>query len=182
MLDNFYFTHLNIDNYEEMVADTRLYILEKIKSIPNSGFSLLPDNQEFIDNCKLFSKWVNDNQLEVSRVAVHILEPNTTGHLHIDGFSDVSTLAVNLNMQNCEGTQTKFFEVSVPGKKYRTLNGALEYTVFDFDDNTCKEVAYYDLEKPVLFNISKPHRVYNLQDTKRISLSVRFVNHPIDLI
>lgn len=181
MLDNFYFKYVEIENYDNIIAEIRQYILKEIEKISKPGFSLLDNNQDFIENCPLFHNWVVLQGLEISRVAVHILESNTIGYLHTDSFSNVSSLALNMDIQNCAGTQTKFYTVTVPGNQHTTLSGSLSYTVFDFN-KTCTEVDCYDLKKPVLFNISKPHRVYNLKDTKRISLSVRFVLHPLHLL
>lgn len=181
-VDDFYFKYIDIDNLEDILEETRSYVLKKVEEIPNPGFALLNNTDEFIENCPLIVSWVKNQGLELSKVAVHILEPNTEGFLHSDFYSDVSKLALNLDMSNCSGTETKMFRVDSPGKKITTLNGALSYTVYDFDKSVCAEVGSFDLKTPTLFNISKPHKVYNLKDSKRISLSLRFVLHPLHLI
>jgi len=181
MMNDFYFKYVSLDNYDVILTETRQYVLTEVKKITKPGFALLDDAQQFIIHCPIFYNWVKTQGLEISKVAVHILEPNTVGYLHKDGCSEQSYLALNMDMQNCAGTQTKFLVPLTEGKEFKTLNGALSYTVYEGAD-AFPEICFYDLEKPVIFNISQPHRVYNLKDTTRISLSIRFVNNPLHLI
>lgn len=181
MLNDFYFKYIDIQNYDVIITEARQYILKEIEKISKPGFALLDDKQEFIDSCPIFYNWIKSHGLDISKVAVHILEPNTIGYLHTDSYSEDSYLALNMDMSNCADTQTKFFKPIKPGKEFKTLNGSLSYTVFECDD-TCTEVCYYNLSKPVIFNITQPHRVYNLKDTKRVSLSIRFTSNPFNLI
>lgn len=181
MLNDFYFKYIDIHGYDTIIVEVRQFILKEVEQISKPGFALLDNKQKFIDSCPIFYSWIKSHGLDISKVAVHILEPNTVGYLHTDSYSEDSYLALNMDMQNCAGTQTKFFTPVTEGKEFKTLNGSLSYIVYN-DADDFPEVCLYDLAKPVIFNIAKPHRVYNLKDTKRISLSIRFVRNPLNLI
>jgi len=181
--DNFYYKHIDMENYQEIIEEIRFYLIPLLDtSISGVGIIKIPEN-DLINNCTKLSDWLKQNDMFIEMAALHIMPKKHTGYIHSDhDGSGKTNLAFNLDIENGDTTTTKFFEVSVPGKIVHTSGQGLPYVVYPYSKDTCKKVTEYNLTKPVLLNISKPHLVTNDTDHRRVALTLRFKNDPVHLL
>lgn len=180
-MDNFYYQHIDIENYQEIIKEARLYILNKVNSIHHQGFAGLKEVEEFKLNCPSFVAWLNANELTIRILAVHIMNAGQIGQLHSDSYTEESRLSLNLNIENCDATKTRLYEVSEPGVPVLS-NGGYPYFIYKYDPVTCKKITEYDVTSPLLFDTSKPHQVTNYTNKRRVCLTIRFTKDPVHLL
>lgn len=183
--DNFYFEHIDIENYDKIVQELRPYVLMKLNQMGANFYSglLRLSESDLLDNCPAISNWFNKNNMELVMSAVHIMQAQGIGQLHSDSNEDATDrLALNIDIENADVTKTKLYQVSVPGITYKTAGQKLPYIVYQNNADTCKQVTEYDLSTPVLFDYVKPHLVTNLTDKRRVAITLRFKNDPVHLL
>ena len=182
-LDNFYYKHIDIENYQEIIEEIRSYLIPFLDTnISGIGIIKIPQT-DLTDNCTKLSNWLKQNDMFIEMAALHIMPKKQTGYIHSDHDGSRKTnLAFNLDVENGDSTTTAFFEVNAPGKIVHTARQGLPYVVYPYSKDTCKKVTEYNLTKPVLLNISKPHLVINDTDHRRVALTLRFETDPVHLL
>lgn len=82
------------------------------------------------------------------------------------------TAAINIPMENCEGSGTLFYERinDIPEAYYP------KYDCGGLDHNSVKEVFRFELNKPAVLRINVPHGVYNPHKEDRVVATFRFYN------
>lgn len=141
------------------------------------------DCTRFEQECPLFKKWVDEKNLEI-RLVIGIKvyahnEQEATQKPHTDLDEVGSEYALNVPVENCEGTYTAQFDI-VNGKQYTAYledEEKTKYMVYS-DDIELKEVTRFYLTKATWFNTLVPHQVVNPTDKTRLSLSIRFKKNP----
>jgi hypothetical protein len=107
------------------------------------------------------------NLLEhLSSVAVVVIPPGKELPIHHDTGSPVYSL--NIPLENCEGTYTKFYTSTqepelIPGIMYR------------YDPDCCTEVDRVYMDRPHVINVQQPHSAHNPTDRTRILIAVRLL-------
>lgn len=183
--DNFYYTHIDIENYDVIIQELRFCVLLKLDQMGANFYSglLRLSEKNLLDNCPQLLNWFNKNNMELVMSAIHIMQPYGIGQLHSDSDGSVpGRLALNLDIENGNITKTKLYKVNVPGTMYLTTGQKLPYIVYQNNTDTCEQVTEYDLSKPVLFDYVKPHCVTNSTDLRRVAITLRFKNDPVHLI
>ena len=146
--ENFYFEHIDIENYDTIMQELRPYVLVKLNQMDAnyySGLLRLPE-KELLDNCPAISNWFAKNNMELIMSAIHIMQGRKTGQLHSDSNEDATNrLALNLDIENADITKTKLYKISVPGTMHYTTGQSLPYIVYQNNKETCEKVAEYDL-------------------------------------
>jgi len=178
--DNFYFTPIDIKNYDSIIKEVRSYIVRVVDISKEGIIGVDPD--DFKNNCPTILSWFIENNIELIELSTHVLAPRASGGLHADNDGTTGPrLSLNMDIINCSAPKTEFYEVSIPPRPMVTRQG-YSFFLYDFDENTCKKVTEYDLSKPVILNISKPHMVTNRTPSHRIALTMRFKTDPVHLI
>jgi hypothetical protein len=176
MVDNFYYKYVDIQNYEDIVAEMSPYISNYIKGFKLGFHHIACD--KVLDNCHLFRQWINDNKLQLRVAGIIIVPPKTDNHTHIDYIhSDYSRLALNFEIENCRIPKTKLYHTDAkPVIAYTPSK--IEYWKYP-EDAKFTEIAQFDLSQPVLFNTQIPHQVCNSNSyRRRVSISFRFYQDP----
>ena len=171
----FYFKYVPLINYEDMIAELKPYILQYIEGF-RFGFHLI-EPALVLANCPIFADWIKANNLQIESTGIIIVSPNTNINIHIDYTTKpVSSLALNMEIQNCRIPKTKlYFTESVPTIAYTPSN--VEYFKYD-DDAVFKKIGEFDLSQAVLFDAQVPHQVCNQTNERRVSISFRFSKDP----
>jgi hypothetical protein len=171
----FYFKYVLIDNYEDMVAELQPYILKHIEGFKLGFHQMKPSL--VLDNCPIFSQWINSNKLQLRIIGIIIVPPYTDNQTHIDYINnDFSSLALNMEIENCRIPKTKMFLTdSLPIIAYTPSK--IEYWKYE-DDAIFTQVEEFDLSQPVLFETQIPHQVCNQTNQRRVSISFRFYEDP----
>jgi hypothetical protein len=171
----FYFKYVPLINYEDIIAELKPYILKYIEGF-RFGFHLI-EPKLVLDNCLIFSEWIRSSNLQIESIGIIIVAPNTNNIIHIDYTSKpVSSLALNMEIQNCRIPKTKLYLTeSTPVITYTLSN--TEYCKYN-DDAVFTQVGEFDLYQPVLFETQIPHQVCNQTNKRRVSISFRFSKDP----
>ena len=183
--DNFYFEHIDIENYDVIIQELRSHVLLKLNQMGTNFYSglLRLSEKDLLDNCPQLLSWFNKNNMELIMSAVHIMQAHGIGQLHSDSNGDeTGRLALNFDIENADVTKTKLYKINVPGTMHLTSGQKLPYIVYQNNADTCKQVTEYDLSKPVLFDNTKPHSVTNHTDCRRVAITLRFRNDPVHLL
>lgn len=96
--------------------------------------------------------------------------------IHTDGSSEQkiqNDYRLVIPIFNTEGTKTRFYECTDPGKAVIEYEGGPQYKLYDWDK--CTEFTSYELTSPVLINTNYPHSVDGpSNEWHRISLGITF--------
>lgn len=102
----------------------------------------------------------------VSSVAVVVIPPGQELPIHHDTGSPVYSL--NIPIENCEGTYTKFYTSTlepelIPGIMYK------------YDPEYCAEVSKVYMDRPHVINVQQAHSAHNTGDKIRLLVAVRLL-------
>jgi hypothetical protein len=176
----FYWKHIDIDNYDNVINEIRCYMNDELKNILYPyGFGIYNNKSKFQEHCGLFMNWVASHSLKIRRIAVIKLPPHRIQNIHRDSIEDLTnTYGLNLNLYNCENSYTRMFELidenNVPVTSYTPFGQPF----IPYHESQCREVTRYNLSKPVLLDLNKLHSVINNTNDIRISISIRFTTKP----
>jgi hypothetical protein len=154
---------------------------EEIKAIQQEVRDKMPDNEDFFQTIELERKTFMG--LELNVVVLIQAAPG----FGLDGFGihrdaddeEVRTLAINIPLDNCDESTTKFWKTNAEEIIQYTPNG-MPYRFFEREN--CEEVTEFKLTKPVIFSIQVPHSVINPQPVWRRAISLRFEKDPWHLV
>ena len=90
-----------------------------------------------------------------------------------------SPLALNIPLENCEGSITKFWKTDLPINVRYTVNN-VPYSYCNAED--CEKISEINFTQPFIFDSKIPHSVSNPQNVWRRAISLRFLDDPSCLI
>jgi len=99
--------------------------------------------------------------------------------IHTDSTERLSSLAVNIPLENCAESFTKFWKTNKPITVSYTSNN-LPYHSFNVED--CEKISELKFIHPFIFDTKIPHSVSNPQHVWRRGISLRFKDDPSFLI
>jgi len=176
----FYWKHIDIDDYDNVIDEIRRCISDELKSTQyRNGFDIYKNKAKFQEQCGLFMNWMSKHSLKIRRIGVIKFPPKRIQDIHRDSIEDLTnTYGLNLNLYNCENSYTRMFELInenyVPVLSYTT--SGIPYGIYP--ESQCREITRYNLSKPVLLDVNKLHSVVNDSNYTRISISIRFTTRP----
>jgi len=175
--NKFLFQKIHLSNFKEICEELRSHVLTHLP--PNKNNFNHMDSIKLLKDCPLIKNWIIKNSLMLRKIAVIILEPNSTGSVHTD--TQGNFLALNFPILNCENTYTGLYKIIKGNPKIIAMSNGLTYNTFD--ECEFEEIARYNIvESAILFNTKVPHRVNNPTDTKRVAVSFRFNPDPWNLV
>jgi hypothetical protein len=171
-MDKFYWSHIDIPNYEEIQKDFKDQF-HYVKPIIRPGFNVIKEHIMLFSKNKSLTDFFEKNDLIVRTLAIICTRPMDSQEIHIDYLrADFDHLALNFEIFNCKNNFTVMYD-SFKSPVFK-VDAENKIEFFDFDTDKCVEKTRFNLSKPVLFNTQLPHQVYNLTDEPRISISFRF--------
>jgi hypothetical protein len=155
---------------------------EEVTAIQESYKNAIPNNTLFYQNLKIDKEYFCN--LKILFPALIQCAPWSgfkTDTIHIDlRNSEVhGTLALNIPLEHCEGSTTKFWKSTAPTIIEHTSNN---YDYSYFDPKYCEQISEFKLNRPVLFDTDIPHNVVNPQPVWRRAISLRFAKDPWHLV
>jgi hypothetical protein len=113
--------------------------------------------------------WINN----ISFIGIVIVPPGASP-IHIDTGYNVG---FNFPVLNCKRTHTIFYklndDVDIDSKLSKLKNHVV---LNEFEQHEVKEITRFELDGPVLMNVSIPHQIINTNNAVRVSASLRFKN------
>jgi hypothetical protein len=176
----FYWKHIDIDDYDNVIDEIRCCISDELKSTQyRNGFDIYKNKGKFQEQCGLFMNWMSKHSLKIRKIAVIKFPPNRIQNIHRDSLEDLTnTYGLNLNLYNCENSYTRMFEQINKNYVPVTLHTPGGLPFIYYPESQCLEVTRYNLSKPVLLDLNKLHSVVNNTNDVRISISIRFTTQP----
>ena len=155
---------------------------EEIETIQQKVRAKLPDNSEFFQPISIEQEFFLG--LEIYIVVLIQAAPgfgldNYGIHKDFDDTNQGRCLAINIPLDNCEESITKFWETDKPDNIQFTPNG-MPYNLIEEKD--CRYISEFKLTQPIIFNTCVPHNVVNPQKVWRRAISIRFKDDPWHLI
>jgi len=175
---DFYWKNIHIDNYDALIKEMQECMSYQL--LNDNKFGLYHyDLDIFQQTCPLFNEWVNSKSLSIRRIAIIKIYPGKRQDIHRDFLEDsTNTFGLNLNLYNCVNNYTRMFELIDSNFKPPVSYGPNGKPFYSYNENHCREVTRYNLEKPVLLDLNKLHQVVNLTNDIRLSVSFRFTTRP----
>ena len=101
-------------------------------------------------------------------------------NIHTDFIpADKCPYALNIPLENCEGSTTSFWKANKPPEIRHTPEGTTYRYV---DSKDCEKISELKFIKPFMFDTNIPHSVMNPQNVWRRAISLRFVDDPSHLV
>jgi len=188
--ETFYFQKLSIDFGKEMqdLIDYYKPIIETIE--PNCTFTTLavfPDKDFYPRTFK---------GVPVCSICAIISTPMSETQIHSDSSMTNpetgvnNSLALQIPIEGTEGTDTIFWssfdESPTTMLTYKTSPSMYNQRCWQKENSfyylpkryTCTEVGRCTIDSPYLINVGEYHSVRNIKNTRRVTLSVRFIEDP----
>lgn len=174
-MHNLYYKAVDIPGWEDIARELGvLYNTVSFDAVQDL-FTQIPIAR-MIELSPTLGRWLDSFGYTVKRAAIVKCAANKMDYSpHVD--SDVSCLAINIPLYNCDQTWTAFYDI-VKGGFFQAYqeNMAIYYGVTV--DAEFVEQCRYQLDRPLLINTKIPHAVFNPTDHMRLALTLRFSNDP----
>lgn len=176
-----YFNHIDVPNWQDIVAQLRTYIYSQ-SGVPEDAksFFYFQDVEKVKHAAPLLFETFKEMGLpEINYVAVtHVIAETEHQHPHSDNVPQA--VRINFPIENCNDTYTVFYKnTQLP--KHGTNNNGVPYLRFYLDQ--CEEVARFELTQPTALLVNVPHIIERKnKNDPRISVSVGFVTDPWHLL
>jgi len=174
----FYWKNIYIENYDDIINQIRNHMNYQLLNDDKFGLYHY-DINKFEQTCTLFTNWLSSKSLTIKRIAIIKIFPGKRQDIHRDFLDDLTnTYGLNLNLYNCVDNYTRMFELIDTKSAPPISHGPNGKPFYSYNESQCNEVTRYNLEKPVLLDLNKPHQVVNLTNQPRLSVSFRFTTRP----
>lgn len=170
------FNYIDVEN-QQLISD-KLYefIANKTSILQEQNFWTHIDVDEVLNFIPELKKVCDDRNLVVWDFAVICAQPNMQGGIHQDEYPDIRWL---WPVKNTEGSYTRFFETTDDDLEWKQLPEGKLYRGVK-DSYVPKEVAAFELTKPVVFDPGVAHGIFtNPKFTEsRLTCTIRFTDPP----
>ena len=166
------------DGWQNHVAELKNFLEEKNfkyldGSLEEKNFIIVMDHEDINKYVPNLINFFKNNNLSTSCIMMHG-SCNTSDpplNLHIDKIPLMekfyySPYAINLPIQNVEGTYLAYYEIIDPSFELEEDK--------PFTENEVKEITRINYNEPLVVRIDKLHAVCNVSDKCRITASMRF--------
>ena len=119
------------------------------------------------------------NNLDLLKYVVgygfHIMQPMTTGPIHVDTGNFYYSL--NIPLSGCDETKVCFYK-STSSPEFKSLDDTSKIKVgfYKFNELDCNLLKSFYFNKPYIMSVKEPHNVVNDTELVRISLLIRLGN------
>jgi hypothetical protein len=153
---------------------------DEVKYLQEAFLANLPNNELFFQDISIgVSKILNLDIAHTVLIQVAPLAGTFDDGIHVDNVKANRKLAINIPLQNCETSITKFWKNNQEPEIHYTSNG---FSYYYFNPQHCELIDQVVLDRPFIFDASVPHSVTNLCPLWRRAISIRLQRDPIHLI
>jgi hypothetical protein len=154
---------------------------DEIEKIQQDYRDNLPNNEIFFQYIKIkTTHFLNIELLHTVLIQATPWYGMQDETIHTDIMYNQCNLALNIPLDNCAESLTKFWKTDKPVVIRHTVNGGYPYSHFAPED--CEQISEAKLTKPFIFDTLVPHSVTNPQNVWRRAISLRFKNDPSHLL
>jgi hypothetical protein len=152
---------------------------KEVDAIQQEFKKVIPNNEYFIQDIELKSK--DFFGLTIDRALLVQVPPllNIEDDYNIHSDMRDLKLAINIPLENCKQSITKFWKANKVGTIKTTPNGII-YNHYNSKD--CEQISQFYFTRPVIFDSSVLHSTTNLSAKWRRGISLRFTIDPWYLI
>ena len=164
------------ENEDVNILQQKVLNLISPESIEKEGLVILNNSESFYQIPELDSFLRKLNLLSfVNMAALHVLEPNRGGNIHVD--VGAYRYSLNIPILNCNNTYVEYYEPTAPPtivtKEYMGKTVRLR----KFDQNKCKLILRKETIDPYIIDTQFPHKVVSENPTgTRVMLLLRLNN------
>ena len=177
-----YYKKIEIDYYDEIVADTLSYLQNQKPDIYNKTISasfFILDLDEFKKYCPKLDMGFSRYNLVCNFAVAFVMNKTSDVQIHID--SGKTEARINIPIINTENTFTRFYT----GGSYKKHNNSKTNVTAKVLSNiqNLKLVDSVEIIQPTVLRVNEPHNVLKNNDKfPRITLSLGFDIDPIFLL
>ena len=178
-----YYKKIEIDYYDEIVADTLKYLKEQKPDIYNkkieATFYVL-DLNEFKKYCPKLDLGFLRYDLICNFAVAFVMHKTSDVKLHIDRYS-LGKARINLPILNTNNTFTRFYTGGIFTEVTNPLTDVTALRLTGFDG--LKLVDKVEIDKPTVMRVNEPHDILKLNsEIPRITLTLGFNKDPVFLL
>ncbi len=178
-----YYKKIDIDFYDDIVADTLKYLKEQKpniykKSIAATYFVL--DLNEFKQHCPKLDLGFARYNIVCNFAVAFVMNSTTDVKLHIDKYS-MGNARINIPILNTHNTFTRFFEGGVFTESTNPLTNITSMRLTGIDGLNL--VDQVEIDKTTVMRVNEPHDILKLNSARpRITLTLGFDKDPVFLL
>ena len=178
-----YYKKIEIDYYDEIIADTLKYLKEKRLDIYNKTTSISYyklDLDEFKKFCPKLNLGFERYGIECNFAVAFVMKCNNEVPIHIDNYPYGET-RINLPILNTHNTFTIFYTGGVFTQITNSLTNVTSLRLTSRDG--LKVVDKVEIDKATVMRVNEPHNILKLNsEIPRITLTLGFDKDPIFLL
>jgi hypothetical protein len=180
-----YYKKIEIDYYDEIIADTLKYLKEQQPNIYNKTIAatyFVLDLNEFKQHCPKLDLGFARYGLVCNFAVAFVMHKTNEVKLHIDNYKDKSVSArINLPILNTHNTFTRFY---TGGEFTPVTNPITKITALRLTGITgLKLVDKVQIDAATVMRVNEPHDILKLNnEIPRITLTLGFDKDPVFLL
>lgn len=180
--DMLYYKKIEIDFYDEIVADTLKYLKEQKSDIYNRTIQAtyyVLDLDEFKKNCPKLDLAFARYDLVCNFAVAFVMYNSSHAKIHVDNYNN--NARINIPILNTIGTYTRFY-TGGSFKQIRNPDTNVPSLALASVTNL-KQVDKVEIDSPTVIRVNEPHDVVmNSSYAPRITLTLGFDRDPIFLL
>jgi hypothetical protein len=178
-----YYKKIEIDYYDEIVADTLKYLKEQKPDIYNKKIEAtyyVLDLNEFKKYCPKLDLGFLRYDLICNFAVAFVMHKTSDVKLHIDRYI-MNSARINIPILNTNNTFTRFYTGGIFTEVTNPLTDVTALRLTGFDG--LKLVDKVEIDKPTVMRVNEPHDILKLNsEIPRITLTLGFNKDPVFLL
>jgi len=178
-----YYKKIEIDYYDDIVADTLNYLITQKPDIYNltSGVTYyVVDLIEFNKYCPKLNLGFKRYNMECKFAALFFMKKNGDTPIHIDNYKG-GEARINIPILNTKGTVTRFYTGGEFQEMIHPITGVKFLKLIN--TKTIKFANMVEINEPTVIRINEPHDVImDIKNSPRIMLTLGFNIDPIYML
>lgn len=178
-----YYKKIEIDYYDDIVADTLSYLKNQKPDIYNRKIDAtyyVLDLDEFKKFCPKLDLGFQKYEIVCNFAVAFVMNTNRDNSIHIDNYPYGNT-RINIPILNTKGTITTFY---TGGTFQEIINPITNIKHFKLTDiRTIRRADIVEINQPTVIRVNEPHSVHmDIKNSPRITLTLGFDKDPIFLL
>jgi hypothetical protein len=178
-----YYKKIEIDYYDEVIADTLNYLRNQRPEIYNRTINAtyyILDINEFKKYCPKLDLAFQRYDIVCNFVVAFVMKKNSDTPLHVDNYAG-GNARINLPILNTEGSYTRFYTGGEFTKVINPVTKVPALVIKAF--NGLKMVDRVEITQATVIRVNEPHDIaLNPNTNHRITLTLGFDRDPIFLL
>ena len=178
-----YYKKIEIDYYDEVIADTLTYLRNQRPEIYNRTINAtyyILDINEFKKFCPKLDLAFSRYKIVCDFVVAFVMKTNSNVPLHIDNYQK-GNARINIPILNTKGTYTRFYTGGTFKEVVNPITKVPALTLKNIDG--LKRVDSVEIDQATVIRVNEPHDVFmDIKNSPRITLTLGFDKDPVFLL